>query len=152
MGKKLCDELVHLNMDLLTMAQAFNGADATADDLFRRFVTVAPDQFEVVRIEFLAALDDMRKCTTSVLEHETPEAFDLNKLLGLHSLKTQTGLKGLDDLIEHVSAEYASVLASQEAPATMEDDEICRLCVIFCMLGNVVAHVSRAIEFSVEEL
>lgn len=149
--KELCHTMETLNLDLETLQLAFEGADNQPDDLFERVVSHSQSNFDRVKEDILETLGDMKKLTQVVLEHETPCPLDAQVLSDLQQRRNMEKLDGLEELLQDIQLVYHENLNSI-APNTMEDDEVCRLCVVFEMLDSMISTVAKAISNTVESI
>merc|ERR1712217_910128 len=152
MFKKVCRETGYMIMDLMTMQKAMNGSRGKPDRLFDDIKAIAPKEFQAANGLVMHALEDLRTCTLAVLKHEIPAKFDMQHLLDLHHLTSLSGNEVTRDLITAITDHYQKILESPNIPETMEDDDICRVSVILCMLGNMTDHASKATAWVVENL
>jgi len=153
--KELCHIMNTLNSDLLTVQRAFRGVHdrdngLMNDGLMNRVVNVAPVEFRRVRQGIMNTMDEVRRLTHAVLEHEHPGDLDARLLQDLQKQKSIQHLDGLQELLERIKGVYSEKLRTKPPPATMEEDEVCRLCVVFEMLDSAIFHASKAITSTVE--
>ena len=97
-----------------------------------------------IRGDLDKTLADARQITIDLLSHEDGEC------KALDGFDTTENIDELDDLPELISDLADLVKLPDHAPATLEDDEICRISAVLVMLSQTCAHIAGIIKMGLQ--
>merc|ERR1719236_296417 len=101
--------------------------------------------FKKIQEDLKKTLEDAREIAFLLLEHEKGDFHGLDKL------DTLEGIDELEDLAPAIEAANTVVTFPAKTPASMEEDTLCQMSVVFVMLDYTVKHIAAIIKSTVEK-
>jgi hypothetical protein len=137
----LVNLLRRLRLDFL-MLQAGGASGSRESGSVLALVDRQPE-WSNVKDDLYRTLADGRKLSRELLEHE------LGRFDGLKNLSSMTDVDLLEDLPALLRALANALQFPKATPATMEEDEICKISVVLVMLQSACCHMGQIIKTSV---
>jgi hypothetical protein len=144
--KTLYDDVVDairaLRLDLLMLEFSMEGAGGSACGLFDKFASQS--SWASVRGDLETTLSQAHTVSLALLSHETGEC------TALAGINAADNIDELDDLPELIKDLADLVKLPETAPATMEEDEICKISAVLVMLSQTCAHTAGIIKMCLQ--
>merc|ERR1719409_1920985 len=136
----LVESIRTLRLDLLMMESALEGGSGSASGLFDKFADT--DEWGRVRKDLDSTLEQARHLAVELVGLEKGKFKALEKEVDFEADNKMDELEDLPDLLKTL----ASVLEfPDEAPASMEDDALCKVSVVLVMLQSTCLHIAHVV-------
>merc|ERR1719428_1905632 len=136
----LVESIRTLRLDLLMMESAMEGGSGSASGLFDKFTDT--DEWGRVRKDLDDTLEQARFLAVGLVGLEKGKFKALDKEIDFEADNKMDELEALPDLLKTL----ASVLAfPEEAPKTMEEDDLCKVSVVLVMLQSACLHIAHVV-------
>lgn len=129
-----CAHLNKIRSDVLVMRLALLGGKGEVGEVFSHLNKVS--ETREMALDLRNTIEDSRVLTIALLQHEE------GRFGGLEKLATIEGLNELDGYDEAISSMNKLVRFPENAPETMENDELCQLSIVFVMFAYLIDHVA----------
>merc|ERR1719428_632694 len=136
----LVDSIRTLRLDLLMMESAMEGGSGSASGLFDKFADT--DEWAAIRKDLDDTLEQARFLAVSLVGLEAGKFKALDKEIDFEADNKMDELEALPDLLKALAGvlEYPD-----EAPASMEDDALCKVSVVLVMLQSTCLHIAHVV-------
>merc|ERR1719201_2819173 len=132
------DQIRALRLDLLMLEFSMEGAGGSAGGLFDKFAS--QPSWSKIRSDLDTTLAQAAKIAVALISHES------GKCTALAGIDATDNIDELDDLPELIKDIAELVKLPESAPATMEEDEICKISAVLVMLSQTCAHTAGIIK------
>merc|ERR1712146_232693 len=132
--------VLELRVDMLMLEFSMEGAGGSAGGLFDKFSSQS--SWASVRSDLERTLALARKVSVELVSHETGEC------TALHGIDANDNIDELEDIPELLKDLADLVKLPEKAPATMEEDEICKISAVLVMLAQTCAHIAKIVKLS----
>jgi hypothetical protein len=132
------DQIRALRLDLLMLEFSMEGAGGSAGGLFDKFAS--QPSWSSIRSDLDGTLAQAAKISVALIGHEG------GKCSALDGISATDNIDELDDLPELIKDIGELVKLPEKAPATMEEDEICKISAVLIMLSQTCAHTAGIIK------
>merc|ERR1719198_2415911 len=102
------------------------GSGGSASGLFDKFASQG--SWSKIRTDLDSTLEDARKLSVALVSHET------GPFTGLNDIDATANIDELEDLPELLKDLAKTLKHPAKAPASMEDDEICKISAVLVLL------------------
>eukprot|EP00747_Dinoflagellata_sp_TGD_P132768 gnl/TRDRNA2_/TRDRNA2_175114_c1_seq2.p1 gnl/TRDRNA2_/TRDRNA2_175114_c1~~gnl/TRDRNA2_/TRDRNA2_175114_c1_seq2.p1 ORF type:complete len:575 (-),score=94.95 gnl/TRDRNA2_/TRDRNA2_175114_c1_seq2:491-2152(-) len=140
MYQDLVESLRKLRLDLLMMEQALLGSTKNSEGLFSKFAD--KKEWGRIRQDLDSTLEQARHLSIGLQGLEIGTFEELQSQVDFES---ENKLDELEDLPALLQALAATLKFPASAPASMEDDDICKVAVVLTMLQASCAHIAHII-------
>merc|ERR1719201_103668 len=134
------DQVRALRLDLLMLEFSMEGAGGSAGGLFDKISS--QDSWSKIRSDLDGTLAQAAKISVALISHES------GTCSALSGIDATDNIDELDDLPELLKDVGDLVKLPENAPATMEEDEICKISAVLVMLSQTCAHVAAIVKLS----
>jgi len=134
--------LKKVRLDVMIIKEAMCGLDGEMHKIIELLQKVP--EVDHMRKDLDATLEDSRKLAVALLDHGN------GKFMGLEKLSTVQGLDELDGYDEAIDAQAKGMTFPATAPENIEDDELIRLSIVYCMLQYLVKHTAAILKDGVK--
>eukprot|EP00747_Dinoflagellata_sp_TGD_P161388 gnl/TRDRNA2_/TRDRNA2_178075_c0_seq1.p1 gnl/TRDRNA2_/TRDRNA2_178075_c0~~gnl/TRDRNA2_/TRDRNA2_178075_c0_seq1.p1 ORF type:complete len:843 (+),score=223.50 gnl/TRDRNA2_/TRDRNA2_178075_c0_seq1:74-2602(+) len=138
----IVDQVRALRLDLLMLESAMEGASGSAGGLFDKIAGC--DSWSKIQADLNTTLAQAAKVSVALIGHES------GKCTALSGIDATDNIDELDDLPELLKDLADLVKLPETAPATMEEDEICRISAVLIMLSQTCAHTAQIIKMCLQ--
>jgi hypothetical protein len=138
----IVDKILALRLDLLMLEFSMEGAGGSGAGLFDKFAS--QQSWSSIRSDLDTTLAQAAKVSVSLIGWEG------GKCTALDGISATDNIDELDDLPELIKDLADLVKLPENAPATMEEDEICRISAVLIMLSQTCAHTAQIIKMCLQ--
>merc|ERR550514_2159994 len=114
------------------------GSGGSASGLFDKFAS--RDSWSRIKGDLDKTLNDAHSLAVGLISHETGE------FTGLAGIDPSENIDELEDMPDLIKDLADLVKLPENAPVTMEEDEICRISAVLVMLQQTCAHVAGIVK------
>jgi len=138
----IVDQIRALRLDLLMLEFSMEGAGGSSGGLFDK-ISSQP-AWSDIKSDLDKTLAQAAKISVALISHESGKCTALS---GIDATDNIDELDALPDLLKDLAE---LVKLPDSAPATMEDDEICRISAVLIMLSQTCAHTAQIIKMCLQ--
>jgi hypothetical protein len=131
-----------VRLDILLIKQALCGLDGDMEKITASINRVP--EVAHMKEDLANTLQDAHELTMALLTHQYGE------FLGLDKLDTVDGLDELDGYEQAIVGQSKVVKFPLRAPENMEEDELVRISIVYCMLEYLIQHLSSVTKCGVK--
>jgi hypothetical protein len=132
-----------IRLDILMLAMSMSGSDGKPDAIFNKISNVP--EFQQVRDDLNQTISDAHTLAVGLL---SCEGGSYDGLQFVKDLDTIDKLDALPMLINKISK--GGIGFPMELAASLEDDELCQISAVFCLLDYTVKHIAGLIKITVQ--
>merc|ERR1712118_326572 len=121
---------------------SMEGAGGSAGGLFDKFAS--QDSWSKIRNDLDTTLAQAAKISVALISHES------GKCTALAGIDATDNIDELDDLPELLKDLADLVKLPENPPATMEEDEICKISAVLIMLSQTCSHTAGIIKMCLQ--
>merc|ERR1719217_260645 len=136
------DAISALRLDLLMLEFSMEGAGGSSGGLFETFAS--QPSWSKIRSDLDTTLAQAAKIAVALISHES------GKCSALAGIDATDNIDELDDLPELIKDIGELVKLPESPPATMEEDEICKISAVLIMLSQTCAHTAQIIKMCLQ--
>jgi len=137
----LVESIRTIRLDLLMMESAMEGSGGSASGLFDKFADTP--EWKSIRKDLDSTMEQARFLAVTLVGLEKGKFSALEKELDFESDNKMDELEDLPDLLKTL----AGVMEFPEkAPATMEEDDLCKVSVVLVMLQSTCLHIAHIVK------
>jgi len=134
------DKIREIRLDLLMLEFSMEGAGGSAAGLFDKFAS--QPSWSGIKGDIDRTLADAHRVSLALIAHESGEC------TALAGINATDNIDELDDLPELLKDLNDLVKLPEKAPATMEEDEICKISAVLVMLQQTCAHIAGILKLA----
>merc|ERR1719201_2493092 len=136
----IVDQIRALRLDLLMLEFSMEGAGGSAGGLFDKFAS--QPAWSKIRSDLDGTLAQAAKISVALISHES------GTCSALSGIDATDNIDELDDLPELLKDLADLVKLPENPPATMEEDEVCKISAVLIMLSQTCSHTASIVKLS----